>query len=410
MNPSIPLFKDKPFRDEPFKDEPFKYSASSGVSPALVPAGHDAEAMRLPAAARILIIRFSSLGDVVKATALPRLVKAAYPDAHVTMITAEHHLPLIAGNPHLERAIGFRRREGLYGLWRLGRQLRREGWDLIADVHKSLRSRLLSSWIGAPRAAYTKRTGQRFLLVRFGINTYRSPRRKEEDFLAALAPYGVRDDGLGTEISLEPLRRDDTFAGRFAEPLARIRAWHDTGLPVLGVAPVAAWDLKRWPSARFAELMAAFVRETGGGVVIFGGKEDRQAEALAAPLGASAVSLVGRTSLLESAHFATLTDSLVSNDTGMAHLAEAVGVDVIVIFGPTTRELGYFPARDTSRVIEYNLPCRPCTRMGEGRCTHPLRKACLRLIQPDTVLAAILAVLPGRSGVSSPGLSGEASC
>ncbi len=366
--------------------------------------------MKLPAGARILIIRFSSLGDVVKATALPRLIKASYPDSHVTMITAEHHLPLIAGNPHLERAIGFQRREGLQGLWRVGRQLRRERWDLIADVHKSLRSRLLSSWIGAPRASYTKRTGQRFLLVRFGINTYRPPRRKEEDFLAALAHYGIRDDGLGTEISLEPLRRDATFAARFAEPLARIRAWRDKGLPVLGVAPVAAWDLKRWPSARFAELMATFVRETGGGVAIFGGKGDRQAEDLAKPLAGHAISLVGRTSLLESAHFATLTDLVVCNDTGMGHLAEAVGVDVIVLFGPTTRELGYFPVRTGSRVIETNLHCRPCTRMGEGRCTHPLRKACLRLIQPDTVLAAVLEKLSSRSRVSSSGLSGEASC
>ena len=106
--------------------------------------------------------------------------------------------------------------------------------------------------------------------------------------------------------------------------------------------------------------------------------------------------MAGRTGLLESAYVASRLDVMVANDTGMSHIAEAVGTDVIALFGPTSRELGYFPSRPTSRVLELPLPCRPCTRMGEGRCTHPLDRACLTRITPADVLGAVRAHIEGR--------------
>jgi len=88
---------------------------------------------------------------------------------------------------------------------------------------------------------------------------------------------------------------------------------------------------------------------------------------------------------------------MLANDTGMSHIAEAVGRDALVLFGPTTRELGYFPVRPGSRVLERPLPCRPCTRTGAGRCTHPWPQACLATITPDAVLAAVREMLPRRA-------------
>jgi heptosyltransferase-2 len=215
--------------------------------------------------------------------------------------------------------------------------------------------------------------------------------------VASLADYGVRDDGLGPEISLSRLIADPALPGRFAEPLARLSDWRTPRVPVLGIAPVAAWALKRWPLAHVRTLMRAFVRETGGGLVLFGGAADNDVAALAGEFQPHAISLAGKTSLLESAWFASQCDLLVANDTGMGHLAEAVGRDVIVLFGPTSEELGYFPSRRGSTVIQLDLPCRPCTRMGEGRCTHPLPNACLAGIAPERVLHAVLERLPART-------------
>ncbi len=366
----------------------------------------------LPDNPRILLIRFSSLGDVVKCTALPRLIRARWPGARITFLTSEAHLELLRDNPHLERAIGFRRRTGLRGLLRLARELRGEGFHLVADVHRSLRSRVLTALLNAPRTRYGKRTLQRWLLIHWRWNSYGAPYDdstadsaadsavdsatpgKEADFLAALRPWGVEDDGRGTELYLASLDGDAELARRFARHFgseqARIAAWKARGLPVLGVAPVAAWELKRWPMAHYRALLEGYAAQTGGAVVIFGGPEDHEAAALAETLGERAISLVGRASRMESAWFAAQCGLMLSNDTGMSHIAEAVGSDAVVLFGATTRELGYFPVRPGSRVVERALSCRPCTRTGSGRCIHPWPKACLEAIPPEEVLALVL--------------------
>ena len=362
----------------------------------------------LPGSARILIVRFSSLGDVVKCTALPRLIKARYPGARITMLTASDYVELIADNPHLERAMGFDRRGGLAAFRALVADLRREPFDLIVDVHHSLRSRLLGAFLRGPRTAYSKRSLQRMLLLRFRLNTYREPRGKEADFLAGLEPYGVTDDGRGTELHIGRVARDAELRRRLRAELDRIAAWRGAGRPVLGVAPIAAWELKRWPLESFRELMQGYVRETGGGVIVFGGPGDEDAHSLARELEPNALSLVGRTSHLESAYFASLADLVVANDTGMTHLAEAVGTDAIALYGPTSRELGYYPVRPTSLALELPLPCRPCTRMGEGRCHHPHRTACLVGITPQAVLSHVLARLPGNAAPAGRAAGGSA--
>lgn len=364
-------------------------AVQGGVQPGAEPGARVA----LPEGAHIVILRFTSLGDVVKATILPRVIRARYPRARITMVTAEAHLPLIEANPYLTRAVGFERRAGLLGLWRLARSLRAERVDLIVDVHRSLRSRLLTAWVGAPRVSYRKHSLARNLLVHFGWNFFRTPKRKDQEFVEALADFGVRDDGRGTEISLLRVLDDTSLAKRFAQPLEAIRRWREGGRPVVGVAPVAAWELKRWPLRHVRAWMEGYVRETGGGIVLFGGAADRDVPPLARGLEQNAVSIVGAASLLESAWFASLCDVMIANDTGMSHLAEAVGRDTIVLFGPTSEEWGYFPVRPRSRVMQRALHCRPCTRMGEGRCTHALHKACLVTITPEAVLEALKAVL-----------------
>ncbi len=377
--------------------------ADSGAAPRSEPSTVSATGGRtLPAGARVLIVRFSSLGDVVKCTALPRLIKARYPDCHITFLTAAAYRELLQDHPSVDRVLGIERGAGPGELLALARQLRREGVHLLVDVHRSLRSRLLGLLLRAPRVNYSKRTLQRWLLIHFRLNTYSRPRGKEEDFLAAVLPFGVRDDGLGTRLTLER-----AIAGLRASPdlgpaWAQALAWRQAGLPVLGVAPVAAWELKRWPGGHFRELLREFSRRTDGRVLVFGGARDADAQRLAEELGERALSLVGRTSHLQSACFASLAHLVLCNDTGMLHLAEAAGTDVLALFGPTSREWGYFPTRPGSRVLERDLPCRPCTRMGEGGCSHPVYKSCLVGLTPRHAQEALLPMLAMRSARLKP--------
>lgn len=329
----------------------------------------------------------------MKCTALPRLIHNRYPGARITFLTSEAHLDLVRDNPRLERAIGFRRASGLAGLLRLAGELRAQGFDLVADVHRSLRSRVLTALLRAPRTRYSKRSWQRMLLLHFRRNTFSGNFGKEEDFLAGLFPYGIEDDGQGTELHLHRLEADAETARRFAPELERVNRWRAEGRPVLGMAPVAAWELKRWPMAHWRALLEGFLEATDGAVMVFGGPGDDEAAALSEGLEERTLNLAGRTSHLESAWFAARTGLMVSNDSGMSHLAEAVGRDVVVFFGPTTREWGYFPVRPGSVVLERPLPCRPCTRTGQGSCGHLWRKACLEAITPQTALQVVLGKL-----------------
>ena len=342
----------------------------------------------------------------MKCSALPRLIMGRWPGARVTFLTSEAHAELLQGNPHLERVIAFERRTGLGGLRRLARGLRGEGVDLVVDVHRSLRSRLLCAMLRAPRTAYSKRSLQRWLLLHWRIHRFPETPRKEADFLAGLLPWGVRDDGEGTELHVEHLDGEGALSGRYALEKGRIDRWREEGRPVLGVAPVAAWPLKRWPLAHVRDLLERFLTETRGAVVVFGGPGEDEVQAVAEALSGSGarnsegeasgervLSLAGRTNLMESAWFAARCDLMLANDTGMGHIAEAVGVDALVLFGPTTREWGYFPGRPSSRVLERSLPCRPCTRTGSGRCTNPAPHACLAGLAPETVLETIREML-----------------
>ena len=356
----------------------------------------------LPAKSRIVLVRFGSLGDVVKCTALPRLIKSAYPQSHLTFVTSASFLELISDNPFIDQSLGFDRKLGLAGLKRLASDIRAEGVDLAVDVHRSLRSRLLCGWLNAPTVAYSKRTLQRWLLIQFGVNTYEVLTGKESDFLLPLLPFGVRDDGKGTRLYLDRLAADPALRLRLANVFTALEGWRREGRPILGVAPIAAWPFKCWPVSSFRVLIDEFQAQTQGGVVIFGGPGDQEAEALADAREPRRVSVVGRTSHLESAYIASLTDLVVANDTGMTHLTEAAGRDVVTIYGPTSRELGYYPTRPGSIAVERDLPCRPCTRMGEGRCTHPLERACLIGITPDQVLRIVLRKLESMHAEAAP--------
>lgn len=344
-----------------------------------------------------MLIRFSSLGDVVKCTALPRLIKAAYPGARLTMVTASDFLELIADNPHLDQAIGLDRRAGRRGFSALRRRLASQRWDLIVDVHKSLRSRLLGLALRGPRSAYSKRTLQRLLLLNFRLNSYRPAKGKEEDFLAGLAPYGVRDDGRGTELNLRRVAGEPALREKLGAELKTLARWRKRGRAIVGLAPVAAWELKKWPLAHFRRLAEALAEKTDAGLVLFGGPGDKGVETLLEGLPGEAISLVGRTSLLQSAYFASLADLVVANDTGMTHLAEAVGTRVVALYGPTSRELGYYPVNPLSRAVELPLFCRPCSKNGQGNCGNPYRKACLEGITPETVLRHVVEMLADRS-------------
>jgi ADP-heptose:LPS heptosyltransferase len=151
--------------------------------------------------------------------------------------------------------------------------------------------------------------------------------------------------------------------------------------------------MKRWDVEKYSELSRRLVATHGYNLLLMGDKNDMGASShVAAGLGSRCVDITGSTNLLEGAAYLKQCKAFVGNDSGLMHLAEAVSVPVVTIFGPTVEAFGYYPSLPRSKTVEKNIPCRPCSRNGSRPC-HLKSHECLVGIDVDTVESALLELL-----------------
>ncbi|HEX7120350.1 MAG TPA: glycosyltransferase family 9 protein [Longimicrobiales bacterium] len=331
---------------------------------------------------KFLLIRFSSIGDVILTTPLLRALRAAHPDAVVHFATRRACAPLLASNPHVDRVLVLPDpADG--GLRALARTLRAERYDHVLDLHGTLRARLLRLLVPRPRwRGYRKHTLRRWALTQLNRNWFSESSPVPERYFDAAAGLGVRPDGGPPEVF-------PTAEAEAAAAAALRAAGVADGEPYVALAPGAQHATKRWPEASWSAL-ARRLGAAGVRSVVVGGPEDMEAgRRIAAAAGAATVA--GQLDLLGSAAVLAGARALASGDTGVMHLATAVGTPVVALFGPTVREFGFFPYGGPATVLERPLPCRPCSTHGGPAC--PLgHHACMRGIEVEAVAAAVAAM------------------
>jgi len=337
---------------------------------------------------KILIIRFSSIGDIVLASLLIRTLRNAYPDALIDFLVKSEYAELVRHNPYLSSVIELKTSE-TDERTTLKRRIRSEQYDLIVDIHNSLRSRYLRMFSGAKRTTViNKRIIPRFALVKFKKNIYKDVVPIAERYLETVSKLNVQNDGKGLELFIP----EDTMSA----VSAIIQKYNlDRYETVYGFAPTAKHFTKRWPQERFVELGIRIAKNSRTKIFIFGGKEETDycgdiAQMMNAELGSSAAeSMAGKFSLLETAAALDYCSVVVSNDTGIMHIAAARKRNLVAIFGSTVREFGFFPYGTNNVVVEQEgLDCRPCSHIGRNSCPKGHFK-CMKDISTDTVLAAI---------------------
>ena len=142
-----------------------------------------------------------------------------------------------------------------------------------------------------------------------------------------------------------------------------------TAGPLLAVAPGARWPTKRWPVERFAAVAQELAQARQAAVVLLGGSEDiALAHELCRRLRVPVLDSTGKLSLLHTAALLQQCHLLLSNDSGLMHMATALRVPVVAIFGPTVQEFGFYPFQARAQVVSAELPCRPCSTKGSTRC------------------------------------------
>lgn len=340
----------------------------------------------------ILVIRFSSLGDIVLMLPLLRELRRGFPGSEIHLATRSKYTGLLNGNSDVDH-IHALEDDTLASSLRLFDLLRKKDFDILIDAHGVVRSVLMSTFLSAGRKIrIDKEQVKKTLLIRHNVNLYKQIRSQAERYLEIATR-------LGTTLSGEPCLIDipeaaDIKAGAL---LAQAKI---TGMPLIAIAPGARWPAKRWPEVYFGDLVK-YLSERGFGTVLAG--DAGEGDLCEKIKGRSACSLnaAGRLSLIESAALLRKCILLVTNDSAPLHLSESVGTPVIAFFGPTVKEFGFFPRLPGSVVLERELECRPCSRNGSKPCRYGT-KECLVSITPPEALEAVLGLVERRSGHGVP--------
>jgi len=338
----------------------------------------------LQASGKILVIRLSSLGDLILMVPMLRALRSGLPGAEIHLACKEKYAGLYEDNGFLDRIIVVRR-GGLSELIELRSTLSSERYGTIIDAHNVLRSNILFHTLHARRKLQIRKNElKKLLLIRGKTNLYTRDISQAERY-AALA----RELGIAVSDDFEGLPIPGSATKGAQRALARA-GW--SGKPLVAFAPSARWKTKTWPEEYYARLIGAISRR-GCQPVLIGGAEDSAANARVALMsGGAAFDLTGTLSIIESAAALKQCGALVTNDSAPLHLAEAAGTPVVAFFGPTVREFGYYPRLARSRVLERALPCRPCSRNGARACPYGT-KECLSAIDPAAALETLIALL-----------------
>ena len=319
------------------------------------------DVMDVQGLAHVLMIRLSSLGDILLTTPVLRLLREHCPGAQIDFLTKATYKDLLCANPCVDRVLLFDPRQGLRQTLHTLRQTR---YDVVVDLHRTLRSRLLSHGVRAQcKLTYAKRTVRRTLLAHLGWNTLRAMTPVPELYAAPLRH-------LGMTAPLPPLEMHLTSASREAmRTYVRQALPHSVERPLLALAPGARWPTKRWPVERFAAVTQELAQAQRAAVVVLGGVEDVSlARELCQRLRVPVLDSTGKLSLMHTAALLQQCRLLLSNDSGLMHMATALRVPVVAIFGPTVQEFGFYPFKACAQVISATLPCRPCSTKGSARC------------------------------------------
>jgi ADP-heptose:LPS heptosyltransferase len=343
---------------------------------------------------KFLIIRFSSIGDIVLTTPVVRCLKKQVVTAEVHYLTKASFQPVLAANPYIDK-LHFLRDD-----WDgMIEQLRREDFDYVIDLHHNLRTLKVKRALGKRSFSFNKLNIRKWLYTNFKWN--RMPDEHIVDrYIHTLSAFGVRNDGAGLDYFIPPadeLQPQD------------IPTSHQAGY--IGVVIGAALATKKLPFHKLKELCAII----GHPLILLGGPEDAEAgEQLAAIDPIRIYNACGKFNLNESAGLVRQARLIVTHDTGLMHIAAAFKRPLISVWGNTVPEFGMYPyyggnylgnyAQMRKGNVAFSRPydvveirplyCRPCSKIGYKKCPRGHFK-CMELISPEKLAEDIYKRLKG---------------
>ncbi len=323
---------------------------------------------------KILVIRFSSIGDIVLTSPILRCLKLQMDNVEIHFITKEQFVPLIKENPYIEKIYSIKK-----SLKEVISKLKAENYDYIVDLHKNIRSFFLILYLRKPFSTFNKLNFRKYLLVNFKIN-FLPDIHIVDRYFKAVRKFGVINDGKGLdyfipedeEINISEL--PPLFSNGFI------------GFIIGG---------KHKTKMLLTNKIISICRKVNRQVIILGGKEDKErGDIIKKAVGDKIYNACGKYTINQSASLVKQADIIVTNDTGLMHIAAAFKKNIISIWGSTVPAFGMYPympegEKYKSKIIEVkNLSCRPCSKIGFSKCPKKHFK-CINLIDEQKIVKLI---------------------
>lgn len=309
----------------------------------------------------ILVIRFSSLGDVILATPIVRQLRRTYPDAIIDVAVNDRFADVWAHNPHVRRVWSVvpadPDAESDAVKLSMIESLPNGAYDLIVDLQHNLRSRIVRKGLGDMVVMAPKHRWEKLAMVYLK----RRPRVTTpivKRYRSTVEHLPLVFDTEGPEVWMA----EERSQGAYRTPHTSLRGR-------IALAPGARHATKRWPAERWATLCTRLWTERGFVPVLVGGADETDVcDLIAAATDAPVERADGATTLEQTVRVLDGCDALVSNDSGVMHLGTARRLPVVAVFGSTVPELGFAPYGVRHEIVQHDVACRPCSHIGRSAC------------------------------------------
>ncbi len=352
---------------------------------------------------KILIIRFSSLGDIILTTPLLKILKQDFPESEIDYCTKKSYADIIRYNPAINKVLEVSDDMDFAELSLLKSILRKSKYDLILDLHNNLRTFYLKFFLrfSSKILVFKKYSFRKFLLVNFKINIMKDLTPIMNRYIKVLHSI-VKTETMD---NIKPGIFTNDYAKEEAEKLiSNLKIPQKSKL--ICIVPSSKHFTKTYPAENFAELINKFNKDEYSFLLIGKGNDEVSIKKIKSLTGENVYDLCDKLTLLELTEVMKKCDLVISGDTGPMHIAEATGTPLIMMAGSSVKEFGFFPSKtspptplllqrrgENNTILEVDgLKCRPCSHIGRESCPKGHFK-CMKNITADMVYREVLKII-----------------
>ena len=298
---------------------------------------------------KFLIIRFSSIGDIVLTSPIIRCLKNGIPDAEIHFVTKANFAGILEENPHITKVYSFQKE-----ITEIIPALKTENYDHIIDLHKNLRSFRLKYALKKPSSSFHKLNVKKFLLAKLKLN-FLPDIHIVDRYFGALHKFNIQNDHKGLDYFIP--KTDEVDPKQYG-----------LSNQYIAFSIGGQFATKKMPNDKIISIIES-IEET---VVLIGGPTDRENGAAIAKGFKHVINLCGELNLNQSASILKQSTKVITHDTGLMHIAAAFNRPIVSIWGNTVPELGMYPYLPENgakySIHQVELKCRPCSKIGYDKC------------------------------------------